>query len=148
MVMKLLRGWIAGEAMKNFITKYMDPSLYAAIVGSLVVPVCVPIYNTWRFGFEQYGQHIEVFSALVVYAITAFFSFVLALVVGVPAYLLCKRFDIANYYTSGIFGFLLTSVFFGVDIHKDDIVWNVAGILIGVLCYHRFESQIRATPQI
>ncbi|HIO29935.1 hypothetical protein [Marinobacter salarius] len=124
--------------MKKIAANIVASAIYSSFLGSVVIfigMVASFIGGGWDFIADAIG------AALLFYFITAIVSCLLAIVVAGPIYVLLSKYGLANYYSAFCFGLAVTFVCFGFSTSIENLYWNLAGGVIGLLFHYHYVSK-------
>ncbi|PXF64285.1 hypothetical protein DL796_03875 [Kangiella spongicola] len=90
-------------------------------------------------GWELIGDAIG--GAVLFYFITAIASCFIAMVVAGPVYVVLAKYNLANYYTASSLGLAVTFACFGFSTSLENIYWNLAGGVTGLLFHYHYVNK-------
>lgn len=121
--------------MKKIIADIFTSSVYSSFLGSVVVFVGMVVSfmgNGWNLIGDALG------GAMLFYFVTAIASCLIAIFVAGPVYVVLAKYRMANYYTSFLLGLVATFVCFGFSASLENLYWNLAGGVTGVLFHYHY----------
>ena len=124
--------------MKNKIAKVFTSSVYASFLGSTVVLVGM-LSSFMVDGEGLFSDAIA--GALLFYFATAIVACIIALFAAGPVYLVLAKYNLANYYTSIFLGLIVTFICFGFSSSLENIYWNLAGGVVGLLFHYQYTKK-------
>lgn len=121
--------------MKKVIANIFTSAIYSSFLGSIVVFIGM-VASFMGDGWGLVGDAIG--GAILFYFITAIASCLISLAVAGPIYIVLSRYGLANYYTACFLGLAVTFICFGLSTSLENIYWNVAGGVTGLLFHYHY----------
>ena len=122
-------------SMKKIITNIFTSAVYSSFLGSVVVFVGM-LASFMGDGWDLIGDAIG--GAVLFYFITAIASCVIAIVVAGPISVVLAKYNLATYYTAVSLGVVVKFVCFGFSISLENLYWNLAGGVTGLLFHYHY----------
>ncbi|RXF01572.1 hypothetical protein D9981_08465 [Pseudoalteromonas phenolica O-BC30] len=79
--------------------------------------------------------------AILFYFITAITSCLISIVVVGPVYAVLFKYNLANYYLAFSLGLAVTFVCFGFSTSLENLYWNLAGGITGLLFHYHYVNK-------
>lgn len=125
-------------SMKKIIANIFTSAVYSSFLGSVVVFVGM-VTSFMGDGWGLIGDAIG--GAILFYFITAIASCLISIVVAGPVYVVLAKYNLANYYTAFSIGLAVTFACFGFSTSLENIYWNLAGGVTGLLFHYHYVNK-------
>ena len=122
-------------SMKKVIANIFTSAVYSSFLGGVVVFIGMAasfMEGGWNFIGDAIG------GAIMFYFITAIVSCLISIIVAGPIYVVLGKFGLANYYTACFLGLVVTFICFGFSTSLENIYWNLAGGVTGLLFHYHY----------
>ncbi|MCW8128670.1 hypothetical protein [Microbulbifer halophilus] len=124
--------------MRKIIPNIFTSAIYSSFLGSIVVflgMVALLMGDGRDFISDAIG------GAMLFYFITAIASCLISMVAAGPIYVVLNRYGLANYYTACLLGLSVTFICFGFSTSLENIYWNLAGGVTGLLFNYHYVNK-------
>lgn len=124
--------------MKKIIANIFTSAVYSSFLGSVVVFFGM-VASLMGDGWSLIGDAIG--GAVLFYFITAIVSCLIVIVIAGPIYVVLAKHNLANYYTAFSLGLGVTFICFGFSTSLENIYWNLAGGVTGLLFHYHYVNK-------
>ncbi|WP_019606047.1 hypothetical protein [Teredinibacter turnerae] len=124
--------------MKKIIANIFTSAVYSSFLCSVLVFIGM-VVSLMGDGWDLIGDAIG--GAILFYFITAIASCLISIVVAGPVYVVLAKYNLANYYTAFSLGLAVTFVCFGFSTSLENIYWNLAGGVTGLLFHYHYVNK-------
>ena len=121
--------------MKKIIANIFTSAVYSSFLGSVVVFIGM-VVSFIGDGWDVLSDAIA--GAILFYFITAITSCLISIVVVGPVYAVLFKYNLANYYLAFSLGLAVTFVCFGFSTSLENLYWNLAGGITGLLFHYHY----------